>query len=501
LERDTLKNKAPRQRRFSLFKKREWPHINIDLKDPTQRGRFFLGLIIFFIVSSGFLFGNFKAYEYSESAEFCGTACHTMDPQWVRFEVSSHSNVECVKCHIGPGMSFFVRSKIDGLRQVYAMITDSYARPINSPVHNLRPARETCETCHSPTTFKDNIVKTIVHYDNDEESTLIQSTLILKMGGWHQSTGFSKGIHWHINSNIYYIAADEKRQVILWVGVEQEDGSFKEYFSRDMLAMAKSDFVEEAFENGEARLMDCIDCHNRTAHNIPFPEEAVDDVIEAGLLSRDLPFIRAHAIDLLSDVYETEAEALQAITSLADQYPQQPEVIVTEAIETIAEVYLTTNFPEMDTTWETNPNNGSHTPTLGCFRCHDGNHVYVDEYGAEVEPISVKCNLCHTVPIVGRGNVRLIEAPVIVGEVPDSHLDFSWTVEHRSITEMQRPECLECHGSGFCANEACHNLSHPPEMLYTHAEEYHEVGKQVCYTCHQDILCAKCHPGGIVGNP
>ena len=145
--------------------------------------------------------------------------------------------------------------------------------------------------------------------------------------------------------------------------------------------------------------------------------------------------------------------------------------------------------------------NETHNPFLGCFRCHDGKHVQVDAEGQEHEVISVKCNLCHTVPIVGRGSDVLYEAPVIVGDVPASHSDFRYTIEHRSTTEAEKQECYQCHGHGFCENEACHNLQHPPDMLYTHAEEYRRTGDQVCYTCHQEILCSRCHPGGAVAGP
>ncbi len=118
-----------------------------------------------------------------------------------------------------------------------------------------------------------------------------------------------------------------------------------------------------------------------------------------------------------------------------------------------------------------------------------------------METISVKCNLCHTVPIVGRGDELTIEAPVIAGAAPDTHADFRWTIEHRDTAEAEKQDCYQCHGQGFCSNDACHNLNHPTDMLYTHADEYREQGEQVCYTCHQDILCSRCHPGGVIGNP
>ncbi|MFQ5400927.1 MAG: cytochrome c3 family protein [Anaerolineae bacterium] len=493
-----------------------WPDVTIDLSQPRHQRAVLIAFTLLIIASSAFAYGNYRIYEYTESSEFCGTACHTMAPEFARYESSPHANVACVECHIGPGASFFVKSKIDGLRQVIAVLTDSYSRPIKSPVHNLRPARETCETCHTPTSFKDNIIKTIIHYDNDAENTRIQSTLILKMGGWQESTGISQGIHWHTTTPVYYIAADEQRQVILWVGVEQPDGTLKEYFARDMLNMAQTDFVEQAFEKGEVREMDCIDCHNRTAHYVPSPQESVDEAISANQISRELPFIRSKAVDVLSASYGSKADAYDAIEQIAEFYGvkdlseeavQSSEWLISRnamlatSLDTIKQIYDETHFPEMGQNWETNPNNARHTPFLGCFRCHDGKHASVDDNGREVETISVKCNLCHTVPIVGRGDELLVESPVIAGATPDSHADFRWTIEHRSVTDADKQECYQCHGQGFCNNGVCHNLSHPPDMLFTHAEEYRVRGDQVCYTCHQNILCSRCHPGGIVRNP
>ena len=499
-------SKEKSKRKFRL----RWPVINIDMANPRQRVKVFAIAAGILVLSIAAIIGGFEGYHYTESAEFCGTVCHVMDPQFVRFEVSEHANVECAKCHIGPGASFFVKSKIDGMRQVYAVLTDTYHRPIKSPVHNLRPARETCETCHTPTSFQDNLVKTIRHYENDLENTPVQSTLILKMGGWEETTGISQGIHWHVNSDVYYIAADEQRQVIIWVGVEQPDGSMKEFFARDMLDMAQTSFVEKAREEGRIRKMDCIDCHNRTAHNILPPAAGVDRALELGLISTEIPFIRAKAVEVLSASYSDKEEAFAAVDALAEyyqdawlnkSYSKVGEEEVQAALEEIKRIYSTTNFPEMGLDWKTNPNNERHNPSPGCFRCHDDKHVNIDPAGNEVETISVKCNLCHTVPIVGRGDEMLIEAPVIVGPVPESHSDYRFTIEHRSVSGAEQEACFQCHGQAFCNNGACHNLSHPEDMLFTHAEETNQRGEQVCYNCHQDVLCSRCHPGGVIKNP
>lgn len=493
-----------------LKNKLRWPVINLDLRQPRQRWKALLALGGLFILGVVLLFAGLQGYQYTESAKFCGTVCHSMDPQWVRYKQSPHANVPCADCHIGPGATFFVKSKIDGLRQVYAETFDTYHRPIKSPIHNLRPARETCEECHSPTTFKDNIVKTKLHFDNDVQNTPILTTLILKMGGQQSATGQSNGIHWHISSKVYYIAADDQRQVILWIGVEQPDGTLKEYYSRDMLSMSQTSFVEKAKASGQIRLMDCIDCHNRTAHYIPSPQESVDKAIEDGLISRDLPSIRQKAIAILTTPYSNQDEAFKAIEAISADYaginklpaaPADSSTKINQAVDALKSIYSSTNFPDMKLDWKVNPNNERHTPSLGCFRCHDGNHILADSITGQEQVISGQCNLCHTVPITGRGNEMLVEAPVIAGTVPASHQSYRWTIEHRSITDAQKQECYQCHGQGFCNNGACHNLSHPEDMLFTHPQVYKEKGGQVCFTCHQDIMCTRCHAAGVVQNP
>jgi nitrate/TMAO reductase-like tetraheme cytochrome c subunit len=489
--------KFPRLLGKKIFR---WPNINLDLRLPATRWKILGVLLALFVVGAGLMVGGVEGYNYSESIGFCGSVCHSMYPQRERHQASAHSKVECTQCHVGPGAQAFVQSKIDGTRQLIGTITNTYSRPIKSPVHNLRPARETCEGCHSPTSFKDNKIKVIRHYDSDAQNTPIETTLILKMGGTNTLTGQSKGIHWHVSSDVYYIALDDQRQVIAWVGVKQPDGTMKEFFSRDLAGMGQTSFVEKARANGEIRKMDCIDCHNRAAHYIPYPEQSVDQAIANGLISTDLPYIRKNAVEILNTTYESDGEAYAAIEKLREKYKSSPQEEVTQAVETLQKLYSSTNFPDMNLNWKTNPNNERHTPTKGCFRCHDGNHITNKGDGSE-ETISVKCNLCHTVPIVGRGSETIVEAPVIVGNVPESHADFRWTIEHRNITDAEKQECYNCHGQSFCNNGACHNLSHPEDMAFTHPQEVKEKGTQVCYTCHQDVTCTRCHPAGIINNP
>src|SRR5512135_2797012 len=138
-----------------------WPVVTVDLTRPKHRRNLVLIAMLLAVVGLGLAVGSVQAFNYTESTPFCGEVCHSMYPQNILHDLSPHANVECTKCHVGPGAKAFVDSKIAGTRQLIGTILNNYSRPIPSPVHNLRPARETCETCHSPTTFKDNIIKTI----------------------------------------------------------------------------------------------------------------------------------------------------------------------------------------------------------------------------------------------------------------------------------------------------------------------------------------------------
>src|SRR5207344_1328223 len=92
---------------------------------------------------------TYQGVSYMDSTEFCGQSCHSvMAPEYAAFKNSVHSRVGCVECHIGPGAGWFVKSKLSGTRQLFAVALKTYSRPIPSPVKHLRPARETCEHCH-----------------------------------------------------------------------------------------------------------------------------------------------------------------------------------------------------------------------------------------------------------------------------------------------------------------------------------------------------------------
>ena len=142
------------------------PHFpQLDLNNPAQRSTvaFVLSFVVIFALVSAV--GSYKAYEFTDSVEFCGQLCHTvMHPEFTAYQASPHARVACVDCHVGSGASWYVKSKLSGMRQVYYTARGTYPRPIPTPVQNLRPAQQTCEQCHWPKKFWGAQLKTFTHY-------------------------------------------------------------------------------------------------------------------------------------------------------------------------------------------------------------------------------------------------------------------------------------------------------------------------------------------------
>jgi hypothetical protein len=96
----------------------------IDLNDPRHRNAFLIFTIATIIILFLSTLGSFQAFHITESVEFCGTLCHqVMEPEYTAYQNSPHANVACVECHVGTGASWYVKSKLSGLHQVYAVLT------------------------------------------------------------------------------------------------------------------------------------------------------------------------------------------------------------------------------------------------------------------------------------------------------------------------------------------------------------------------------------------
>lgn len=411
------------------------PLPKLDLNLPAHQATIVSAVTGIMIVVVLLSVTGYQSYQFTESVKFCGLLCHqVMKPEYTTYQHSPHARVACVQCHVGPGADWYVRSKLSGLYQVYAVATHTYPRPIPTPVKNLRPAQDTCEQCHWPAKFFGAQQKTITRYLADEFNSPWQLQMLLKVGGGDPKTGAPTGIHWHMNikSDISYIAVDERREVIPWVRVVDQDGHATEYQSTDQL------LSPQQRATATIRRMDCVDCHNRPAHIYRPADQAVEQAFETGRFDRRLPYLKREAVRLLVADYHSEANAQQAIRTglpafYENEYPtlaQEQAAVIAHAAEELVRIYGVNFFPEMRADWRAYPNHLGHLTSDGCFRCHDGLHK-----SAAGTVITKNCNACHAILAQG--------PPQDLQNIPLQEQPFRHPVDVGvDVTEYK---CSQCH--------------------------------------------------------
>jgi nitrate/TMAO reductase-like tetraheme cytochrome c subunit len=364
----------------------------IDFNRPTIRTRFLIFLALTMLNVVIIAVASYKTVEVMDTTEFCGVSCHSvMAPEYVAYQRGAHASVGCVDCHIGPGAGWFVKSKLSGSWQVVSVNLDLYPRPIPTPVHNLRPARDTCEQCHWPEKFVGDRLKVITTHESDEQNTELKTVLLMRVGG--MSGRESQGIHWHVDpANAIRYRSDETRDEIYEVELMTTGGQVERWF-------APGADSGDALTSGEWRTMDCVDCHNRPSHTFRSPEQEVDRAIEFGQVARDLPFVRREGLRLLRTDWPDNDAAEAGIrnglaTFYADSYPDVATARAGDIDAAASELFVSWGanvFPGMSVGWGTYPNQIGHESAPGCFRCHDDSHETADG-----RAISQDCDTCHS---------------------------------------------------------------------------------------------------------
>jgi hypothetical protein len=429
------------------------PYPAIDLNDPKMRKRFALVAGAGALLLMVFSFAGYNGFLLTESVGFCGETCHVMKPEHTAYLNSPHARVRCVECHVGEGAGYYVHSKLAGVRQLIGVVTGNYERPIPTPVHDLRPARETCLHCHWPEKFGKAQLYQRPHFRYDEKNSAEQITMLIKTGGGGEN---GAGIHWHmfIENEVEYVSTDSHLQEIPWFKVSRrKDGSSTEYTSTER------PLNKQQIDGMLKHKMDCMDCHNRPAHGFEPPDIAVDRALTAGNISTTLPFAKSMAVDALSREYADAKAAHEGLKNdvtafYAKKYPDIAATRVKDieqAIATVIAIYDRNVFPEMKVSWNTYPSNIGHRNWPGCFRCHDGKHQTPDG-----KVLTNECKLCHTEPMRGPQSgmgesMRQAEQSWHPWETPEKHLAIK---KHLAIP------CYECHLAGRRPKTECKDCHH-----------------------------------------
>jgi hypothetical protein len=421
--------------------RRRGEDVRFNLRLEFTNARFRRSLWLFAGLSVSFVaivaFAGVQGFEATDSSAFCGETCHTpMEPQAVAHEVSAHAEVECVACHIGEGGASWVEAKVNGIRQLWGVVTGEFNRPIHTPVEGMSGADELCETCHWPDHFKGEKFVGYTHYGTDEDNSPWTVNLLLNVGGGPDAPeAVAGGIHFHMfeENQMEYIAADDQRQDIAWLRVTDDDGNTVVYRDPDHS-------VDPSDPEVEVRSFDCLDCHNRPAHQFDPPGEAIDLAMVRGEINSDLPYVKKIGLELLNARYQTKEQAFGLIRTgmrnfYDENYPNRIDAIrpeVEAATEILVRIYEENFFPETNTDYRVRVDNVGHWVNDGCFRCH--NSDLETEVGAR---ITSSCESCHVV--VGQGPTD--DPSELMTDL--GGLQFQHPVD---IGELwQKVPCTQCH--------------------------------------------------------
>ena len=384
--------------------------------------------------------GAYQSFHATESREFCGELCHeVMNPEWVRYQDSPHARVECVDCHIGPGADWFVRSKLSGLRQVWAVATDSFPRPIPTPIRDLRPARETCEECHWRRQFIGYKEIDRSYYLSDEENPVHHLRMLLKVGGektilhaWFRHSlphadRPPRRVHRHRRAEAgdRLGPRDARRRQRHGVRPPPTTRSARKRRRRSRCAP----WIAWIATIGRPTSSPCRRGWSTTrsqgaASLSSFPRSRCRPSVRSTTVTRRLEEAMTGIASSMRDFYE-------------ENYPEVSKNkarALTSSIEKLQGIYRETIFPEMKADWSAHPDNIGHRDAPGCFRCHN------DEMeSAEGDTITTTCHTCHLILAQGESteqvNVDLEEG------LPFIHPEDFDTIEEYT-------ECHDCHTGG-----------------------------------------------------
>ena len=410
-------------------------------------------------------------WEYTNSDQFCESTCHAVHPEEIEsHKTAAHARVHCVECHMGRNSTLkLIAMKPTHFKELWGMIV-GYERPLHAS--GMRPAREACEACHYPQTEHHDSISVNKRYGTDPKSSEIEYRLTLHTSAdaprdvpWKVS-----GIHWHIANDVQYKSPDVQGREIPWVQVTRPDGTKIVYTD------AESKLSKEDLAKLEPRRMECFNCHNAVGHPFPNPADRVDAAIAAGKIDRELPSVKARAVDLIAAVgdlsgpMEQRSKAIdKLIAENAAKSPVAANLKEKDAQfqKVMREILLSSTFDEKGVTWKSFPNHAQHKDFPGCFRCHNGKHL--NDKG---EAIRLQCTLCHNLPQVKLENGKSTVPSTVVAGVtpPDSHNEPNFMHEHRFKLD---DTCTMCHGKlefgreggNFCANPACHGRQWPAVNL------------------------------------
>lgn len=366
------------------------------------------GLTLTFIFILVFFGLGFVGVESTSSSKFC-SSCHEMKPQYYTWKASTHSEVDCVSCHIQPGAENYAKAKANGLVEVYKKTTEKYQAPIKMP--NLIPD-EACERCHNIETRNFSVSGDLIipHTKHKEEG--------IECVQCHSGTAHGEISDRKVTYKSDYGRWNEKLGASLM--------SDKKFTSPQM------DTCMTCHELQKAPL-ECTACHESTM----VPDDHRTDQFKAGghgkIDDSELPkcekchsYMSSEKYDLFKEVptYKRLLSNQPAVPQVTAQTYAKTNTFCRDCHKERPASHKQSHFMSIHGTLSKN--------TKTCMTCHDNRIMSGNKGGSPVT--TVQCSSCH----------------------PASH-DRPWRNSHPiDVAENQKYDksCNRCHNEKTC--KSCH---------------------------------------------
>jgi hypothetical protein len=130
---------------------------------------------------------------------FCNS-CHIMKPYYDSWTRSSHAEVECLKCHLRPGLTGLVKGKINGLAQLVDCVVGRVGTKPNATIVDASCLRSECHATEklATRTFGESEVR----FPHDKHVSQVVDGIRITCGTCHSH--FEGTDHFHVDRNVCF---------------------------------------------------------------------------------------------------------------------------------------------------------------------------------------------------------------------------------------------------------------------------------------------------------
>jgi nitrate/TMAO reductase-like tetraheme cytochrome c subunit len=387
LEEEQMNQTSPTRNRYKRYKL--YKYLTVAL----------FSIVVFFSIGA-------IGVETTSSSKFCST-CHEMKPEFYTWKASSHSEVDCVQCHISPGAENYAKAKVNGLAQVYKKGTKTYTAPIKMP--NLIPD-ETCEKCHNINTRNFTVSGDIIISHEQHKKKEIECIQC------HSGTAHGKIADRKMTFQTDYKKWDEK------TGVS---------------AMKDLKFVKPDMDT-------CIDCH-----------EARKVTNECSSCHSSGMIPESHK----QEDFKTKTHGDLAKTDLAECNSCH-KYMSTKPLKGYEEESVITQFLKDDTIQNTKKTQYDYAKeNTYCLDCHNkrpASHTsnFFGNHGTIAKQNHETCSACHDLKLTSTPGQNQVNCSTCH---PSKHSQKNWRQGHPvPVDNVQKPSetCYKCHAKQKCTT--CH---------------------------------------------